>query len=63
MRSTSPGRTGWRKRALSSDMNMMALPSTSAFSDFDISTAPVWAMASQISTPGITGLPGKWPGK
>jgi hypothetical protein len=28
-----------------------------------ISTAPAWAIASIISTPGITGLPGKCPGK
>jgi hypothetical protein len=27
------------------------------------STAAVWAIASMISTPGITGLCGKWPGK
>ncbi len=63
MRSTSPGRTGWRKRQLSSDTKKMVLPVTSAFSDLDISTAPDWAMASTISTPGITGLPGKCPWK
>ena len=63
MRITSPGRTGVRKRALSTDMKKMVLPSVSTSSDLLISTAPVWARASMISTPGITGLPGKWPWK
>jgi hypothetical protein len=40
---------------LSSETKKMVLPATSTFSDFDISTAPVWASASTISTPGITG--------
>ena len=59
MRSTSPGLTGWRKRQLSTEMNMMPLPSTSTSSDLLIRTPPVWAIASMISTPGITGWPGK----
>src|SRR5690606_16445713 len=63
MRSTSPGRTGRRKRTPSTDMKKIVLPLTSAFRDLDIRTAPVWPRASTISTPGITGLPGKWPWK
>ena len=63
IRSTSPGRTGWRKRQLSIDMKKIVLPVGSTSSDLLISTAPVWPMASTISTPGMTGLPGKWPAK
>jgi hypothetical protein len=44
-----------RKRQLSIDMKKIVLPAVSTSSDLDISTAPVWAMASIISTPGITG--------
>ena len=63
MRSWSPGRAGLRKRTPSIDMNMITLPSTVTSIDFDISSAPVWAMASTIITPGMTGSIGKWPGK
>ncbi len=44
-------------------MKKMVLPVVSASRDLDISTAPDWAMASMSNTPGITGLPGKWPWK
>ncbi len=63
MRSWSPGRAGLRKRTPSIDMNMMTLSATATSSDLDISRAPVWAMASTIRTPGMTGSIGKWPGK
>ena len=52
-----------RKRQLSNDMNRMVLPSTSMFRVLDIRIAPVWAIASTISTPGMTGKCGKWPTK
>ena len=62
MRSVSPGTTGLRKRAFS-----MATSSTSLLSRsgmlFSTSTPAVCAMASMISTPGITGKSGKWPVK
>ena len=45
------------------DMNMMTLPSTATSRLLDINSAPVWAMASMIMTPGMTGSIGKWPGK
>ena len=45
------------------DMNMITLPSTATSRLLDISNAPVWAMASTIRTPGMTGSMGKWPGK
>ena len=45
------------------DMNMITLPSTWTSIDLDISRAPVWAMASMIITPGMTGSIGKCPGK
>ena len=62
MRSVSPGTTGRRKRAFS-----MATSRTSllARSSMLLSTRmpAVCAMASTISTPGITGKSGKWPWK
>src|SRR6185437_6085865 len=63
MRSMSPGFTGLRKRQLSTEMNMMPLPRVSMSSDLLISTPPLCSIASMISTPGITGWPGKWPTK
>ncbi|MNL73054.1 hypothetical protein D3C87_1984620 [compost metagenome] len=59
MRSWSPGRAGLRKRTPSIDMNMMTLSATATSKLLDISSAPVWAMASTISTPGMTGSIGK----
>ena len=63
MRSWSPGRAGLRKRTPSMDMNMMTLSATATSRVLDISRAPVWAMASTISTPGMTGSIGKCPWK
>ena len=60
---TSPGFTGRLKRALSTAMNRMTNLLTSSSMVFDMSKAPVCAIASICKTPGMTGSPGKWPGK
>ena len=55
--STSPGVTCLRKRALLMPPNSASLPLFSG--RLSAATAPVCASASTISTPGITGFPGK----
>ena len=61
-RSRSPGTTWRRKRALltprSTARRVAVSPSGSSSS-----TAAAWTKVSIIKTPGITGLPGKWPWK
>ena len=57
--STSPGRTTRLKRTSSMPAKSASLP---AFSGCEsTATAPHWASASTIFTPGMIGLPGKWP--
>src|SRR5579884_265821 len=62
IRSWSPGTTGLRKRAPSMATKYSNFRSRSSTS-CNSSTPPAWAMASMISTPGMTGLPGKCPTK
>ena len=59
--STSPGVTCLRKRAFLMPPNRASLPLFSG--RLRAATAPVWASASRMSTPGITGWPGKCPQK
>src|SRR5207249_1586176 len=54
-RNVSPGRTGRRKRAFST--------ATSRRSVSSATRAPSCTSASQSTTPGSTGAPGKWPAK
>ena len=59
--STSPGVTWRRKRAFLMPPNRPIFP---LFSGMDsMVTAPTWARASMMSTPGITWYWGKWPWK
>src|SRR5579884_4249472 len=62
IRSWSPGTTGRRNRAPSMATKYNSLCSRSSTS-CSSRTPPAWAMASMISTPGMTGLPGKCPTK
>ena len=59
--STSPGITFRRKRAFFTPPNRAILPWFSGRER--MATAPTWAMASKISTPGMTCSWGKWPQK
>ena len=59
--STSPGTTCCLKRQFFTPPKMASLP---LFSGRErAATAPVWARASRMSTPGMMGCPGKWPVK
>ena len=58
----SPGTTGLRKRALSMPMKKTSGGSLSAM-ECTIRAPAVCAIASTISTPGITRISGKWPWK
>ena len=59
--STSPGRTCRLKRAFFTPPKRAIFPRFSA--SLRMATAPTWARASRISTPGITWYSGKWPQK
>ena len=59
--SVSPGETTRLKRQSSIPAKNAILPRFS--SSTSTATAPAWAIASTISTPGITGRSGKVPGK
>ena len=58
--SVSPGSTTRLKRQSSIPAKNAILPRFSSW--IRTAIAPVWAIASTISTPGITGRSGKWPG-
>src|SRR5262249_41338591 len=60
MRSWSPGTTGRRNRAPSTATKYSSLLSRSGISSSS-NNPPVCAIDSMISTPGITGCPGKCP--
>src|SRR5215813_5432561 len=62
IRNWSPGTTGRRNRAPSTATKYSNLLSRSGISSSN-SNPPVCAIDSMISTPGITGCPGKWPWK
>ena len=57
--SRSPGRTTRLKRTPSMPAKSAIRPRFS--SRLSTATAPAWASASTIFTPGMIGLPGKWP--
>jgi len=59
--STSPGSTFCLNRALSIPAKYAVFPLISGVPS--MATAPTCASASIISTPGMTGFPGKWPAK
>ena len=59
--SSSPGSTIRLKRTSSIPAKSASRPRFSSWES--TATAPVCAIASTISTPGITGRPGKWPAR